>query len=215
MLGKQFLSLHIGLLADCTFEPCICLIQNDNVLTMKDEVFLEIRKHFHQIENFFKDPKNSTNPVIRIDNIAIQPVCNIAALLEKFVLFKGFGQTNEECATIKLDRATWLQLVRLRDVLCLKLTFLRKYRLYAKIIFDRFVNHLATLDSSDITVLQLPTDQIYEHKYLKLNIEQFDVHVCQLLDAEIRAFLPDVISSCANHLRDTKLISFTLFHPFI
>lgn len=216
---KLFISLHVGLTPNVLFEPCVCFIQNDNVLKVNDGVFLEIRKYFQKIDNFFCDSENSTFPAIPIDNIVIQPVDSITTdattLHHKLIQIMENGPTNDPHSIIIFDFKTWLQLVHLRDILCLKLTLLRKYRIYANIIFDRLVNHLATLESSEVDVLQLPTDMIYEHRYLRVNIEHFDIHLCQLLDAEIRAFMADSIRTNAQNLRDTRAITFTSFHPFI
>ncbi|VDO35797.1 unnamed protein product [Brugia timori] len=172
-----------------------------------------------KIEYFFHNGENSNFPAIPIDNIVIQPVDSITSPTtinhEKSIQIKENGPTNDPQNIITLYFKTWLQFVHLRDILCLKLSLLRKYRIYAKTIFDRLVNHLATMESSEVDVLQLPTDRIYKHRYLTVNIEHFDIHLCQLLDAEIRTFMANSIRKSARNLQETRAISFTTFHPFI
>lgn len=207
IVAKQFLSIHSGLIADSSFQSCICLSQNDTVLELEDSIFVEMRKYFGEMDRFFRDKDSSTFTPIRISNVVIEP-----SEVGKVLLVKQYKLVEN---IIQLDCNTWQQIMRLRDVLCLQLTILRKYRIYAKLVFDRLVNHLASFDSSEVNVLHLPMDMIYEHKYLKLNIEHYDVHMCQLVDAEIRAFMSDQIQASAQNLQETKSITFTSFYPFL
>ncbi|VDO29414.1 unnamed protein product [Brugia timori] len=140
------------------------LIKND-FIEMSDVVFLELRKYFQKIDNFFHSVENPGFEMADLDDIVIQ-------------------------ASVESEEKLILIL-----------------RIYARIIFDRLVNHLATLESNEVDIFQLPTDMIYQHQFLKLNIDQFDAQVCQLLDAEIRAFLSDSICKCAQYLREKKAIS--------
>lgn len=154
----------MGLESNPSFQPCNYFIQSDNVLRVNDTVFLEMLKNFQKIEYFFRDNQNCDFLTIHIDKIAIQPgnLAPTAATSDfhKSIQMKENESANDSHCNITLDFETWQQLVQLRDILCLKLTLLRKYRVCVKTIFDQLVNHLATSDSSEVDMLQLPTNMI-------------------------------------------------------
>lgn len=206
------ISLHLGLLSNQNFSPCICFVTRDSLVKMGDEIFFQVRKYFSKIYAFFGVENRFLEP-IDIDNIAIRAYNSSEDV--KSIRIHELDEKNVPKQSICLNLEDWEQLVHLRDVLCLNLTLLRKYSIYGRLVFDRLVNHLATLDSSESDMFQLPMDMIQDHQYLQLNLSHFDVQTCQLLDAEIRAFLCDKIKARANILREMQPVTFTSFYPFV
>lgn len=209
---KNYISLHLGLHPFFNFAPRICFVQKDQFIVMSDAIFLELRKYFSKVDHFFNSEENVEFQTIDLGNIVIQAFADNGI---KSIFIWEYNQSNEVRGTIELGLCDWQQLESLRDVLCLKLSLLRKYSIYARIIFDRLVNHMATFESNEVDIFQLPTDMIYQHQFLKLNTDQFDGQMCQLLDAEIRAFLSELIREYARDLRDKKCINFTSFFSFL
>lgn len=120
----------------------------------------------------------------------------------------------------KVNRATWVDLCNFRDILALKFNILEKYSIYARLLYSRFVNFLASQKNqqqqqqqqpnilSGITANELllyaPTNIIPEHKYIRVDVQEFDQTICQLLDAELRLFcLNDVFRDCKD-LRENE-----------
>lgn len=119
----------------------------------------------------------------------------------------------------KITRTTWTDLWNFRDILALKFNILEKYSIYARLLYSRFVNFISSQKhqqqntSSGITANELllyaPTNIIPEHKYIRIDAQEFDPTICQLLDAEIRLFcLNDVFRECKN-LRENEPLTLT------
>lgn len=212
--APRFISLHLGLLPIQGMSPCICFIRRDSAVKMDDETFFKVRKYFPIIDTFFQ-MENYAFESITANQIIIRANTTINGVADKLILIEEYDLAKTLQNTVHMNMYEWEQLVHLRDVLCLKLTLLRKYSIYGRLVFDRLVNHLAIIESNESNIFQLPMNMINDHPYLKLNFSQFDMQTCQLLDAEIRAFLRDKIIICSKILRETKPITFGSFYPFV
>lgn len=209
---ENFISLHLGLDPAQNFISSICFVQKEQFIKMSDVMFLEVRKYFSKIKKYFQAEDDLEFQTVDLGNIVLQTLANAGT---KSIFIWEYDQSKAVTGTIEFTFKDWQQMENLRDVLCLKLSLLRKYSIYARIIFDRLTNHLATVECKDTDIFQLPTDMLYQHQFLKLNTDQFDAQMCQLLDAEIRVFLSELIRECAYYLKNNKSISLSSFFSFL
>lgn len=209
----DLISIHLGLLPDPDLSPTICFLRQESAVRMDDKTFFEVRKYFRKIDAFFRTENVIFEPITMRKNV-IRAYESIGEGVEKLLCIEEYDEFKTLQYKICFNSHEWEQLVRLRDVLCLRLTILRKYSIYGRLVLDRLVNHLAE-EPDEANIFQLPMDMICDHPYLKLNLSHYDMLTCQLLDAEIRVFLQDKIRICAKVLKETKPITFAYFYPFI
>lgn len=147
--ASKFISLHLGLLPNRDLSPCICFVRQDSAVKMDDGTFFQIRKYFPTIDAFFH-AENAYFNQITINGIVLRVDTPISEESEKLICIEEYDQANTLQHTICINLHEWEQLIHLRDVLCLQLSLLRKYSIYGRLVFDRLVNHLATVESNEL-----------------------------------------------------------------
>lgn len=201
--------VEIGLFTARNFEPVAAF-------SGYEEDFLIL--NFNEYTQFMK-VLSANNSFFTLDTALLSssqyPVQNIGEFILNFDISQLtiFVFTNNS-PIFRISRTTWTELCNFRDILALKFNILEKYSIYARLLYSRFVNFISSQKhhqqntSSGITANELllyaPTNIIPEHKYIRIDAQEFDPTVCQLLDAEIRLFcLNDVFRDCKN-LRENE-----------
>lgn len=206
--------LEIGLFTSRNFEPVIAFSGSG------EEDFLIL--NFVEYTQFIK-VLTSCNTFFTLDvellRLSQFPSQNIGDFLLTFDISQATLFVRNNTQAFRVTRPVWIELCNFRDVISLKFNILEKYTLYARILYSRFVNFISQQQpygsSPGITANELllyaPTNIIPEHKYIRIDIQQFDSAVCQLLDAEIRLFCLEDVFRDSKTLRENESVTLATY----
>lgn len=175
----------------------ICLSEWEWQLFMK--VNFSIILHYLRTE---KEPANATKS--REYSTKIQPgtIKYIGRYILHFDKNNQISLYQDNVPKITINEEFYLKLLRFYEIVCLKLEYLKKYRMYANYVYSQCVAYFSTkkkssvnglFDSDKFEMIDLPIIS-----YVQIDYRKLDLIICRTIFSEIKTYLIENIYKEVN-----------------